>query len=197
MPEYHVDVIDLGFKLQEALDMGLSTEFYTRKKAIPSELVPTLTELELDFFTGMQVSENEWQARRIELNALGPEERIAFLERKLAEHGATAKVLPPDSVLQNRMIRKADKKAREIARTQIEDYLDIDSMIDECVKSADPIDVTDDIDEVKEKLTTNPAERWCLLLDLKAFEQAENVMEKLPLQKLIKDLCLEKMAEGR
>jgi len=196
MPEYHVDIIDLGFKLQEALDMGLSTEFYSRKNAIPSKLVPLLTELELEYFTGVQVGKKERKAKRIELNALGPEERIAFLERKLVEHGATAKVLPPDGILQNRMIRKADEKAREIARTRIEDYLDIESMIDECVKSADPIDVTDDIDEVKEKLTTNPVAPWHILLDLKAFEQAENVMGKLPLQKMITDLCLEKVTEG-
>ena len=34
MPEHSVEIIDLGFKLEEALELGLLTETFTRKIAL-------------------------------------------------------------------------------------------------------------------------------------------------------------------
>jgi DNA topoisomerase VI subunit B len=185
MPQYHVDVIDLGLKLQEALDMGLQTENYERENAIPSNLVPQLIPLELEYFTGEQISEKVWKARRIELNALGPEDRIAFVERKLAEQGATAKVQPPDDVMDDHIKEAFDKTARDIVREKIEARLGIESMVDQCIESIGSVDLTNDINAVKEKLRTNPAELWSELLDSKAAEQAE----KRPWEKLVAEVC--------
>ena len=44
MPGYAVEIIDLGLKLEEALDMDLGEEEWTRRKALPQELVLTGTE---------------------------------------------------------------------------------------------------------------------------------------------------------
>src|SRR5262249_26914699 len=50
MPGYHVDVIDLGLRLEDGLARGLQIEEFTRKKALPSGL--TLTDREREYFTG-------------------------------------------------------------------------------------------------------------------------------------------------
>ena len=41
MPEYQVEVIDLGLWLEEALDLGLQTEKLTRKNDLPGGVAPT------------------------------------------------------------------------------------------------------------------------------------------------------------
>jgi DNA topoisomerase VI subunit B len=170
MPGYHVDVIDLGLGLQEALDMGLLTETFPRRKALPKNLIPKLSPLKLEYFTGEYTgmdgtSKRTWKAQRVELNALGPVERIAFLERKLAEHGATAKVLPPDVVLENRALRTFIEHNREKARREVERELDIDRLIDEKAAKTPTPDFSNTITAVKERLKTNPPENWAELLD--------------------------------
>jgi len=186
MPGYRVDVIDLGLNLDEALKMGLEIEEFSRKKALPASL--KLTPLELEYFTGEEVVIGKvWKAKRIELNAMPPAKRIEFLERKLAEHGATAKVLPPDEVMASRIRTALDQKTRETARREIDNYLDIDSLIDQCLRSVGHIDLTDDIEEIKERLTTNPVELWSQLLDSRAAQQAE----MLPWETIIAEACLE------
>jgi hypothetical protein len=170
MPGYHVDVIDLGLNLQEALDMGLLTEKFLRRKALPKNLIPKLSPKELEYFTGKRIPTDEpkkkwFEAQRVELNAMGPVERIAFLERKLAEHGATAKVLPPDDVLEGRALRTFLEHNREKARHEVEKRLDIDKLIDEEAAKTPTPDFGNTITEVKERLKTNPPENWAELLD--------------------------------
>jgi len=166
--------------------MGLEIEEFSRKKALPASL--KLTPLELEYFTGEEVVIGKvWKAKRIELNAMPPAKRIEFLERKLAEHGATAKVLPPDEVMASRIRTALDQKTRETARREIDNYLDIDSLIDQCLRSVGHIDLTDDIEEIKERLTTNPVELWSQLLDSRAAQQAE----MLPWETIIAEACLE------
>jgi hypothetical protein len=97
MPGYHAQVIDLGLKLGEALEMALPAENFTRKKALPQGLV--LTDLEREYFTGRQVTPKSWIARRVELNALTAPDLVAFVERKLQEAGVRGKVIPADDVL--------------------------------------------------------------------------------------------------
>src|SRR5215211_5002789 len=64
MPGYAVDVIDLGLKLEEALDMNLQTEEFTRKKELPETLVPYLTETERAYFEGAQTGRKSWVCER-------------------------------------------------------------------------------------------------------------------------------------
>ena len=51
------------------------------------------------------------------MNALTPDELIAYIEKKLEEHGLTEKVCPPDDVIQTEMSGKLtdefDKKLEE------------------------------------------------------------------------------------
>jgi len=93
MPDYRVEVIDLGLKYEEALDLGLKTETFTRKNALAKDLV--LTEAERRAFQGRQEGKKSWICTRVELNAFSNPDFVAYLERKLTAAGATEKVIPP------------------------------------------------------------------------------------------------------
>jgi DNA topoisomerase VI subunit B len=110
MPDYSVEVIDLGLTVGDAIDRGLSPEGFTRQKALPGNV--EFTDLELEWFTGTPSAHKtvngervpkEWVAQRVELNAFSAPGLIAYIEEGLARHGATGKVIPP----QERIDRQA------------------------------------------------------------------------------------------
>lgn len=94
MPNHHLDVIDIGLRLEEGLEMGLATETFSRKKAIPEGIVPQLTDKEKECFTGKPFQGKdkngniyyEWRdCQRIEINAIKVRDRVVYLEKKLSE----------------------------------------------------------------------------------------------------------------
>ena len=52
MPGHHVDVVDLGLTVDDAVAMGMESETYYRESALPARLVPLLSEAALSWFTG-------------------------------------------------------------------------------------------------------------------------------------------------
>ncbi len=128
MPGYAVEVIDLGFKLEEALELGLLTEQFTRKNALPRGL--KLTELEREYFEGRPSghSGKSWVCQRVELNALRPSQRFQYVEAKLIEHGAAAKVIPPAEVITRAAKEEARTVSRVAIREQLERLLDLDAL---------------------------------------------------------------------
>lgn len=121
MPGYSVEVIDLGLKLEEAIQMGLQTEEFTRKKALPTELY--LNDTELEYFEGEvigykdnkkgQYIPTQWKCERVELNAMSAPEFIEYIELKLYVNGATDKVIPPKEKLNNKAKEIFDSQIRE------------------------------------------------------------------------------------
>jgi hypothetical protein len=114
MPGYQVEVIDLGLHLQEALDLGLPTEKFTRKNALPWGL--HLTDIEKEYFLGQPQTRKSWVCQRVELNAFTGPGLVNYIESKLQAAGALGKVIPPedDLVLQ----------ARDIFQDQVDDRVD-------------------------------------------------------------------------
>lgn len=99
MPGYSVNVVDLGLWLDDALEMGLDTETYTRKAKLTQGL--ELNEIEREYFEGRRVGERSWICRRVELNALSSPQLVEYIEFKLEENGASGKVIPPDEALEH------------------------------------------------------------------------------------------------
>ena len=102
MPGYSVDVIDIGLTIEDALEMGLESEPFYRKKDITWELLMRLSEVareclyQKDGYRGIR-------GQRFELNAILPDtRRIEYIERKLKENGVRGKVIPPDDALKER-----------------------------------------------------------------------------------------------
>ncbi len=94
MPNHHLDVIDIGLRLEEGLEMRLATETFSRKKAIPEGILPQLTDKEKECFTGKLFQGKdkngniyyEWRdCQRIEINAIKVRDRVVYLEKKLSE----------------------------------------------------------------------------------------------------------------
>jgi DNA topoisomerase VI subunit B len=170
MPGYHVDVVDLGLKLGEALDDGLQTEDFTRKKRLSSKLV--LTDLERKHFEGEYKGNGEYLCKRIEINALTPARRIEYLERKLVEHGATKKAIPPVEVMQTRAKETYRSKVRELIKDAIYKKLKINDMIDEAQQKLGEPDFSDDLAKVTDDLGGNPVEAWDYMVDNVAIRKA-------------------------
>ena len=62
MPDHHVEVIDLGLTVDDAIELGMDAEPYTRESALPARLVPRLTEAAREWFTGT-VIERDYQGK--------------------------------------------------------------------------------------------------------------------------------------
>jgi hypothetical protein len=96
-----ITVIDLGLSLQDVEALGLESEHQFHSKGDKYALIANLrengaTEAEIAFmFADFDATRS---TRRVELNAMTSPQFIAFVERKLKEHGI-AKVVPNQDLL--------------------------------------------------------------------------------------------------
>ena len=97
MPNHSVDVIDVGLTVPQAIEFGLETEKFTRRKELPADL--ELDEDALEWFTGEPIQAGygkpHYECPRCELNAFSSDELAEFIETGLQRHGATTKLVPP------------------------------------------------------------------------------------------------------
>jgi hypothetical protein len=94
MPDHRVEVIDLGLTLDTALALGLGTETFSRKSALPARLDLGETEQRM-WKSDQKASKNRpVTCERVELNAMTYQQLIAYIEDGLAKAGVTAKVVP-------------------------------------------------------------------------------------------------------
>lgn len=177
--DHHIDVVDIGLRPSEALDMNLESEKVTRQKSLPSELRDILTSEEYEFLRGSARTswrngkeKPVWYAQRIELNAMTPEQLIGFIERKLDEHGLSKKVLPDTDTVNIQFRRDIRDKLSSCLKLQFERWLDLDGlteiMINEIYKrfKGDRVRYHH---VLKKKLTSNPAELWSEIIEREAL----------------------------
>jgi hypothetical protein len=143
MPDHDIDVTDLGLTVADAKDAGLQVEYFIRQNALPTDL--HLTDEELDWFTGEQISAKKWRCKRVELNAFTSPDLIAYIEAKLDAADATDKIVPPDDVLRRDAHAAARGLVREWAMAWLEERFDHDSLADALV------------DEYAAQFVTDPA----------------------------------------
>jgi hypothetical protein len=92
VPGYSVEVVDIGLTVEDALEMNLDPEPFSRKKSLPEMLNGSLSPVAVEYFTHRH--------ERFELNAILPDtRRIEYIERKLEESGIRGKVIPPEEKL--------------------------------------------------------------------------------------------------
>jgi len=103
MPDYSVEVIDLGLHLQDALVLGKRPETFTRRNKIDEKVEAALTGVELEHFVGDEHTDKDgkkyWISKRVELNDLSSPQLVEYVERRLAEEGVRGKVVPPEDDL--------------------------------------------------------------------------------------------------
>lgn len=158
MPGHSIEVADLGLFIEEAIEMGLPTEPFDRKKALPATL--ELTEAERAYFTGRKVGPHSWiDCRRVELNAFTAPALIAYIERKLQEAGVRGKVIPPDDVLK----ALAQDAWREAIRARVDAA--VSSRLEKVVRTlAKTLTAKAKLDRaralVEKALAEDPAQSW-------------------------------------
>src|SRR5215217_4306325 len=124
MPDYFVDVIDIGLTVEDALEMGLASEPFHRKKNISWELRMKLSDTAKEYLYQRNGYGGGISGYRFELNAILPDiRRVEYIERKLEENGVRGKVIPPDEKLGELADEKyRDLNAEWVAKT-IEDLI--------------------------------------------------------------------------
>ncbi|MDA8336993.1 MAG: ATP-binding protein [Peptococcaceae bacterium] len=184
MPGYHVEVLDLGLKLKDALDMGLQTEEFTRQNALPEAL--ELSDMEKKYFVGRQVSRKSWVCQRVELNAMSAPQLVEFIERKLAEAGATAKVLPPEGVVIDEAKDSYTELIEQLAEDKLMAMLRIPEMVKLAAKEAGNADLSDLYDLLAERLSDNPPESWRDLVVSDVEALASGALRKVQWEDILK-----------
>ena len=116
--------------------MGLAVETFDRKKRLPRHL--QLTELEQEHFGGEPMY-GGWRrnCKRVELNALSadPHKFVAWVESKLAEHGADEKLIPPKRAIEKAAREQRDAILRDRIQSEIDHQLDTEALIDRLARS--------------------------------------------------------------
>ncbi len=174
MPGYSVDVIDLGLRVEDALDMGLTPETFSRRKALASGL--ELTDVEKEFFTGRQQSRKSWFAQRIELNAMTGPELIKYIELRLKQAGAAEKVLPPTDVILREATATYYQILNNAITAEIEERLHLDEIV-KVVANSLPKPVFDSlVEDIAALLAANPSENWSELVLFRIREAVANAI---------------------
>jgi hypothetical protein len=122
MPDHSLDVADLGLTVAEAKARGLQTEEFSPRKEIPKALIPRLTDEEKDWFCRPNPK------IRVELNAFTGPDLVAYIEGKLAEHDATAKLVPPQDVIDRSAELTHEHRVREALEDALADLIDRDAL---------------------------------------------------------------------
>jgi DNA topoisomerase VI subunit A len=147
MPDYFVDVVDIGLTVEDALEMGLDSEPFYRKKDISWELRMRLSGVAESYL--YQRSRYGIRGRRFELNAILPDtRRIKYIEDKLKENGVRPKVIPPANVLETKREQMYEEKIDGWVEEHLAEILDTDELKMKMSK------------EFKERFKLQGAEAW-------------------------------------
>ena len=175
MPDYSVDVVDIGLTVEDALDMGLASEPFYRKKNISWELRMRLSDVAKEYLY-QRDGYRGVRGRRFELNAILPvTRRIEYIERKLEENGVRGKLIPPEEALAERREKMYREKVDGWVDEAIAEMLDLGELKNKMVE------------EFQERFGLDAAREWIE----KGFEddraQSWRGVLKAKLEKLYED----------
>jgi hypothetical protein len=121
MPGYSVEVVDIGLTIEDALEMGIDPEPFSRKKDISWGLRWSLSGVAKEYLYRPNPYGSGLSGERFELNAILPDTaRIEYIERELKENGVRGKVVPPDE----KLTRMADEKYRTLSAGWVTEAID-------------------------------------------------------------------------
>jgi hypothetical protein len=159
MPDHYVEVVDLGLTVADAIEHGLPTETFTRRKRLPYQLA--LNETERAWFEGRPVYRGQYACTRVELNAFSGPDLITYIEDKLAANDATAKLVPPDDVIKDRAKKDHADIVAERVEEIIAELVDTEAITGTFVdETAELIDFDIGHDEIAEELERAREEPW-------------------------------------
>jgi DNA topoisomerase VI subunit B len=170
------NVIDIGLRLSDVVDMGLGSEPFSYGKSDPRPELKNCncTQAEIDFLCSHKT--NPYSGDRVELNAMTSSQLIEWLEAKFQQYGVT-KFIPDDDTLvevyrlqaRRRCLEKFVKeKLEKEAEAEIKRLEDLDIPIPDQLPAA-----------VQDILKKDPLIPWDRALWRAAKQFQENTQEDL------------------
>lgn len=178
MRGYHVDVIDIGLRLDEALAMGLQVEEFTRQQALPQGVEETLSQVEREYFVGRKEGK-VWVCRRVELNAMTGPQLVGYVEAKLAECGAAGKVLPPPEVVAAEAEAAYLRDLEALAERQVAELLNVPGLVRRALELAGRPDFGSLHAGLSGVLACMPAQSWREMVRKWMREEAGRALERV------------------
>lgn len=186
--KFDFEIIDAGLRIEEALEMGLQTETFTRKKALPKAIKFNARELEL--FEGNKrriIRKNGkpgWQwtgCRRVELNALAanPQQFVDWVESKLERHGAAKKLVPSPETLQARVASHYQTERRERIRTAVMSVLNIGAIVNSIDAKLPKPEFTGVADSLKQWADKLEPVTWSKICESIANEKLSELQQQI------------------
>jgi hypothetical protein len=103
---------------------------------------------------------DEWlQSHRVELNAMTTPQFIAWLNRKMAEHGE-GKLIPPPEVLRSELEQKLAANVRETITEKILREADLESQISEALGAIERPSAADLVEGIEALFKRSPKREW-------------------------------------
>ena len=158
MPGHHVEVVDLGLTVDEAIARGMEPETYERASALPARIGPRLTAAAREWFGGEPCDwdgygqPKQWRCQRVELNAFTSPGLIAYIEDSLRAHGAAGKVIPPAGVIETQARDTHRELLTDLVEQVAAELLDLDAITGTVAAETSahaqigPGDITDTLD---------------------------------------------------
>jgi hypothetical protein len=184
MPDYSVEVVDLGLTVDAAIEHDLPQETYTRKVELPWWMPSQLNERETEWFGGMRLTSHyaarqQWECTRVELNALTAPDLIAYIEAGLAAHNADDKIVPSADVLDREAAGKHRSALAGFIDTFIAERFDTDALADALAAEFPLNDATDLTAVIEEAHEADRAVWWKTAIEDEVDEQVEQHDEQL------------------
>ena len=158
MPGHQVEVIDIGLTIETSERLGLAAETFYRKRALPRRLHLGDAERRAWQAGARPTRHQPVIGRRYELDALTYLQLVTLIEEALAEHGATAKVVPPPGIVTEMARQKAVDHIAAAIRTQIDTLIDTNAIIDKVAADLVMDEITPET--VRAALDTNRDFDW-------------------------------------
>lgn len=185
--KFDFEIIDAGLMLEEALEMGLQTETFSRSKALPKSIKFTKREREL--FEGEQrrvIRKSGKQGRqwtgcqRVELNALAtnPQQFVDWVESKLQQHGAAKKLVPPDEFITDTTVEIYRKSRLSRIEYAVVRALDVPAIVRR-IDASLPTPAFNIVDEVKQWAAKIEPVHWSRVCESIAFEMLNELNSEI------------------
>lgn len=184
---FYVKIIDIGLTVADVNTMGLETEGVSMRRTSSRRFRSRLTADERNFFLQRSL--------RTELNAMTSEQLIEYIERKLADHGLTDKLVPPEDVVAAEFKaaseRPLQRAVESLVRRVLEERLgiDLDELSEKALKLLDTglepstfyKKMVEDLNNGDREMSWRVyvAERAGEHIDRLAAEKAEDVMAEI------------------
>jgi hypothetical protein len=148
-----IKIVNLGLEAWEAVDADLEVEDVPQgeqRKAVASYV--------LEREDG-EYWETWLQTHRVELNAMTTPEFIAWLDRKMVEHGG-GKLIPPNEVIAAELEKRLDSKVRAVITERILREARLDDQVAAALAEIDRPDVAELTVGIKQLFEHNPEHEW-------------------------------------